>query len=237
MRVGHGLTKARKMEYVKIHSLWKREGWYFEQGKATTKEGQKDRQSFIVGDYACAEFGNIKRWNVTEKIDGTNVRIHLARNEDRFIPGFYGRHSYSAMPSELFNFLSDKFDAELLSKTIDMGNCTSAILYGEGYGPKIQAAGNKYSDRLSFMLFDVVIGKYWLPRDIVKDIALKLDVPVVPDLGIMTEEQIVEYVKSKPLSQCSLHPQVIEGVVARSEPCVYFKDGTPVMFKLKCKEF
>ena len=53
----------------------------------------------------------------------------------------------------------------------------------------------------------------------------------------MTEEEIVNFVKSKPLSQCSRIPQMIEGVVCRSEPLTLFRNGKPIMFKLKCKEF
>jgi len=48
------------MEYVKINSLWKRQGWYFEEGKKNNPEYQKGRQSFIIGDYSEPEFGNVK---------------------------------------------------------------------------------------------------------------------------------------------------------------------------------
>jgi len=79
--------------------------------------------------------------------------------------------------------------------------------------------------------------KDWLDRGSVAEVGAKLGVPVVPDLGVMTEDQIVEFVKSKPLSRCSIKPQVMEGVVCRADPEVYFKHGVPVMFKLKCKDF
>ena len=52
-----------------------------------------------------------------------------------------------------------------------------------------------------------------------------------------TEEEIVDLVKSKPLSKCSEIDQVIEGVVCRSEPLMLYRNGNPVKFKLKCKEF
>ena len=53
----------------------------------------------------------------------------------------------------------------------------------------------------------------------------------------MDEKQIIEFVKSKPLSLCSITPHTIEGIVARAEPTVYFESGVPVIFKLKCKDF
>ena len=57
-------------EYVKINSLWKREGWYFDQDKKNSPDYKKGKQSFIEGDYACPEFGNIKRWNVNDVLQG-----------------------------------------------------------------------------------------------------------------------------------------------------------------------
>ena len=59
----------------------------------------------------------------------------------------------------------------------------------------------------------------------------------VPTLGSMTEEEIVEYVKSKPLSHCSEDKQIMEGIVARTEPTLIRRSGEPLMMKLKCKEF
>ena len=78
---------------------------------------------------------------------------------------------------------------------------------------------------------------WWLKREDVKTIADQLGIPMVPSLGVMTEAAIVEFVKSYPLSRCSLIPQVMEGVVCRSDPLMLFRNGKPLMWKLKCKEF
>ncbi len=239
------------MGYPKINSLWKREGWYFDQDKKQSPDYQKGRQSFIVGDYSCPEFSNIKTWNVTEKIDGTNIRIYYYwmppcnMEIDRYPPRYYssvsfhGRTDKAVIPKFLAEYLTKKITIETLESAFepDILACTTFILYGEGYGPKIQAVGSKYRDDVGFILFDVRVGDFWLKRDAVKDIAVKLDIPVVPDLGIMNECEIVEYVKSKPMSLCSKTPQVMEGIVARSSPELYCRDGSQVMFKLKCKEF
>jgi hypothetical protein len=53
----------------------------------------------------------------------------------------------------------------------------------------------------------------------------------------MSEAEVVEFVKSRPLSRCSEVPQMMEGVVCRSDPLVLFRNGKPMMWKLKCKEF
>lgn len=227
------------MEYPKINSLWKREGWYFDQGKKKSREYQKGRQSFIIGDYAREEFGNIKKWKIDEKIDGTNVRIHFKQVDNyRIKPSIYGRTGFSVVQENLLPCLENIATWENCDRLLEKTNQSYEVwLFGEGYGPKIQAAGEKYCANPGFILFDVCINGKWLPRDAVKEIAEKLSLPVVPEIGIFSESEIVEYVKSKPLSKCSIEQQVIEGIVARAHPMVLFPNGDQVVWKLKCKEF
>lgn len=224
------------MEYPKINSLWKREGWYFEKGKKKSPDYQKGRQSFIVGDYAQPEFGNIKRWAVDEKVDGTNIRVFYEGGKVRF----GGRTKNAQIPCHLFDFLQRTFGDWNLNEVFpckDDEDYPYVILFGEGYGPKIQACSGNYANEVGFILFDVYISGWWLNRESVKDIAKKLNIPMVPQLGVMTEKEIVEFVKSKPLSQCSNLPQMMEGVICRPDPMMLFRDREPIMFKLKCKEF
>lgn len=225
------------MEYVKIHSLWKRQGWYFEESKKKDSAYQKERQSFIIGDYAEPEFGNVKKWLVDEKIDGTNVRIIWEKPQlgGPHILRFGGRTDAAQMPCHLLDRLQEIFTHEKLAEHFP--DAQRVILYGEGYGTKIQGCGGNYRGDVGFILFDVWISGWWLQRSAVKEIAQKLEVDVVPNIGIMTEEEIIDFVKSKPLSQCSRIPQMIEGVVCRADPLMLFRNGKPIMFKLKCKEF
>lgn len=221
------------MEYPKIHSLWKRHGWYLEEGKKNNPDYQKGRQSFIIGDYACPEFGNIKKWLVQEKIDGTNIRIHLTDSVS-----FFGRTTEATIHQNLYKYLSQTFTFDKLDSVFKKDEGVRDIwLFGEGYGAKIQGCGGNYRKDMAFMLFDIKIGKYWLQQSSVQDIALQLGIPYAPIIGIMTEEEIVSYVKSKPLSLCSEDSQVMEGIIARSEPLMLFRGGEPLMMKLKCKEF
>jgi ATP-dependent RNA circularization protein (DNA/RNA ligase family) len=224
------------MEYVKINSLWKRQGWYFEEGKKNNPEYQKGRQSFIIGDYSEPEFGNVKKWRVDEKVDGTNIRIIYQDGKVRF----GGRTKDAQIPCHLLDYLQKNFGDWNFSRVFPCEqnqNYPHVILFGEGYGSKIQAVGGNYREDAGFILFDVWIDGWWLKRDDAKEIANKFGIEVVPHIGIMTEEEIVNFVKSKPLSQCSRIPQMIEGVVCRSEPLTLFRNGKPIMFKLKCKEF
>lgn len=224
------------MEYVKINSLWKRQGWYFEEGKKNNPEYQKGRQSFIIGDYAENEFGNIKKWLVDEKIDGTNIRIIYQEGKVRF----GGRTKDAQIPCHLLDYLQSNFGDWNFSKHFpckEDENYPFVILFGEGYGPKIQGCGGNYRDTAGFILFDVWIGGWWLQRSAVTEIADQFAIQAVPNIGIMTEQEVVEYVKSKPISLCSRIPHMMEGIVCRSEPLTLFRNGKPIMFKLKCKEF
>lgn len=229
------------MEYPKLNSLWKREGWYFEQGQKNGCEYKAGRQSFIIGDYAQPEFPNIKLWKVDEKVDGTNIRICFYRKSDQnLIPSIHGRTDAAQLPCNLLSYLTSTFTWEAFAKAFPDLLKESEFLvwiFGEGYGPKIQSAGSNYRGDPGFIMFDVRVGNWWLKKEDIKEIAQKFSVPVVPDLGIMTEEQVIEFVKSKPLSLCSRNPQMMEGVVCRSEPLMLTRSGKPVMWKLKCKEF
>ena len=228
------------MEYVKINSLWKREGHDFSekdnQGSPCPKG--KSPAALIVGHHSEEEFSAIKRWHVSEKVDGTNVRIMW-----NCYPGGYqgvndlkfgGRTKDAQIPTTLMTYLIDHFTQVRLQSVFPGQN--NVHLFGEGYGPKIQSGGN-YRPDVGFILFDVHVDGWWLKREDVKMISERLEVPMVPDLGIMTEEQVIEFVKSKPLSRCSAQPQVMEGVVCRSEPLMLYRNKKPIMWKLKVKDF
>lgn len=216
------------MEYIKIHSLWKREGI----------DCKTKKHNLIIGEYARPEFANIKTWRVSEKVDGTNVRIYFSTHPDCYEVNFVGRTSKAVLQEPLLNYLKKTFTSMSIREIAEDVGTSSFVLYGEGYGPKIQAVGKNYREDQGFILFDGINQhSKWLSRSTLKTIAEKFCIPLVPDLGIMDEKQIIEFVKSKPLSLCSITPHTIEGIVARAEPTVYFESGVPVIFKLKCKDF
>jgi hypothetical protein len=222
------------MLYPKINSLWKREEWYLEKGKKNNRDYQAGKQSFIVGEYSSPEFGVIKKWQVEEKIDGTNIRVMISKIET----SFGGRTDEASLPANLYKYLSQTFDwniRELLFKAMPMA--TQIVLFGEGYGPKIQNGGN-YRDEVGFILFDCWGGSRWSTRQELKKLATLLNLPTPYDYGLMTEEEIIQLVKSKPESRNAIRPMPIEGVICRSEPLMISNlDNRPVMWKLKCKEF
>lgn len=173
---------------------------------------------------------------IDEKVDGTNVRIFWEPN-DQFSPNFGGRTDNAQMPTSLLQHLQHTFTREKLQKQFP--DARKVILFGEGYGPKIQACGNRYRKDVSFILFDVWIDGWWLEKESVLKIASALDIEHTINQKIMTTAEVVEFVKSKPKSYIAEDRElVMEGVIARSVPLMLFRNHkTPIMFKLKVRDF
>jgi hypothetical protein len=207
------------LKYPKINTLWKRD--------------EKNKFNIVEGDFSCPEFNAIKKWHVTEKIGGTNIRIYF-RPAEKTIE-FKGRTDEASIPKFLLEALSSIFNIQKLLEVFLKGE--EIILYGEGYGNKITSIGEKYREDNSFVLFDVVVDGWWLERKNVEDIAKKLDIDIVPSLGIRTIPEIVSLVKETFPSAISKQTLSAEGIVARSEPLMLFRDGSPIMWKLKSKDY
>lgn len=206
------------MEYPKIHSLFKRD---------------LKTHALITGDYSCPEFKNIKHWLVEEKIDGTNVRIVFNSQAPQPIQ-VLGRTKDSALPKFLTEYMHSYFTQERLSAALEPNH--DYILFGEGYGQTIQAAGPKYRPDAAFMLFDVLVNSTWLTRTEVHKVAKALNLPTPPVVGVLTETQIMDLLNARPQSTCSAQTQTIEGIIARAEPLTFFENGNPIIWKLKIRD-
>lgn len=233
------------MEYPKINSLYKRYGcgpYDEEKHRYVSDLEKKPRKNAIIeGEYACPEFAAINTWSVTEKVDGTNVRIILDRNNENRI-SLRGRTDNASFPTFLLDYLQNTFTWEKMDEVFK--ESSYAILFGEGYGPKIQSGGY-YRKDASFILFDAYVSGWWLTLEGVSEVADKLGIERVPLIDVprchrivWTTEEIVQYVKMMPVSQIAqVQRNVMEGIVARSEPQMMFRKGGPIMFKLKVKDF
>jgi hypothetical protein len=173
---------------------------------------------------------------IDEKIDGTNVRIFWEPT-DQFSPNYGGRTDNAQMPTSLLQHLQHTFTREKLQKQFP--NARKVILFGEGYGPKIQACGSRYRKDVSFILFDVWIDGWWLEKESVLEVASQLDIEHTINQMILTTDEVVEFVKSKPKSYIAEDRElVMEGVIARSVPLMLFRNHkSPIMFKLKVRDF
>lgn len=171
-------------------------------------------------------------WQFTEKIDGTNIRIHW----DGHKVTFAGRTEYSSIPSHLVNKLTELFGSNETEELFEQSfGEKEVILFGEGYGTKIQAAGKQYRDDVSFILFDVLIGDNYQPRSNVEDIARMFGIEVVPVVLEGTLEHGIKYVMNHPKS--TIGTAMMEGVVGR--PLVELRDrcGKRVIVKIKWNDF
>lgn len=217
-------------EYQKIQTLFKR-----------------DEKNIIIPDqFTYPEFEVLKdlKWECTEKIDGTNIRIELESSgnpEDGIIMSFKGRTDKAIIPEHLLTKLNWLFDREHLMEALNITdetqNC-NITLYGEGYGAKIQKGGNYISNDVNFILFDVKIGKWWLDRESIKDIANKLGINAVPLMGYMTIPEAIEYVKKGFKSTIAENKDYdAEGLVLKT-PCGLLKrDGERLITKIKTVDF
>ena len=205
------------MKYPKINTIWKRD--------------RNKRFEIIEGDYSKQEFESIKEWDITEKVDGTNIRVIYENNSVTF----GGRTDNAQIPTFLFLYLQKTFSSSLLSTIFC--DTQKVILFGEGYGAKIQKGGGLYRVDSAFILFDVWADGWWLKRDAIENIACELSIESVPSLGTMNMVEAIEFVKSRPLSLISQTPKIAEGIVARSHPLMLFRDGNPIMWKLKVKDY
>ena len=217
-------------EYQKIQTLFKRD----------------ERNIIIPDQFTYPEFEVLKdlKWECTEKIDGTNIRIELESSgnpEDGIIMSFKGRTDKAIIPEHLLTKLNWLFDRERLMEVFNITDETrdcNITLYGEGYGAKIQKGGNYISNDVNFILFDVKIGKWWLDRESIKDIANKLGINIVPLMGYMTIPEAIEYVKKGFKSTIAENKDYdAEGLVLKT-PCGLLKrDGERLITKIKTVDF
>ena len=217
-------------EYQKIQTLFKRD----------------ERNIIIPDQFTYPEFDVLKdlKWECTEKIDGTNIRIELSssgNSEDGIIMSFKGRTDKAVIPEHLLTKLNWLFDRERLMEVLNITDETqdcNITLYGEGYGAKIQKGVNYISNDVNFILFDVKIGKWWLDRESIKDIANKLGINAVPLMGYMTIPEAIEYVKKGFKSTIAENKDYdAEGLVLKA-PCGLLKrDGERLITKIKTVDF
>ena len=184
-------------------------------------------------------FAQIATWLVTEKIDGTNIRITFSQGENgTWGRTLEGRTSRAQIPATIVDYVARNFPVDQLRAVCIGDEPYEFTLYGEGYGAGIQKGGGNYlPDGVGFALFDVLVSdQWWLDWAGVCDVAGKLGVETVPGLYFgCAEEDITNLVGDGFYSRVGTARA--EGVVARTDPYLYSKDGNPIKFKLKTRDF
>lgn len=206
------------MEYTKIPNIYKRETF--------------GNNKLIEGEYSTKELLMLQdiAWEWTEKVDGTNIRVIW----DGYRVSFAGRTDKAQIPDHLMARLEELFGGadkeEIFEQTF--GN-KEVILFGEGFGERIQKGGGLYGS-VDFILFDVWIGM-WLERESVEDIAKQFGIRCVPTVGFGELEAAVDFIKGHPKSV--LRDAEMEGIVCRPVCELADRMGNRIIVKIKCRDF
>lgn len=206
-------------QYHKIETVYKRD----ENGTKKLIEGEFRNET--------VEFLKDNKWLFTEKIDGTNIRVYW----DGHKISFAGRTDKSEIPSHLLDKLNEMFDGVMEEMFEQMFGEKEVILFGEGYGTKIQKVGGLYRPDVGFILFDVMVNGIYLSRNSVEDVARSLNLKVVPIVLEGTIYDAVHFVKGRPSSTIGIAP--MEGVVGRPEVEMRDRIGERVIVKIKVCDF
>lgn len=206
-------------EYVKIPNIYERETC----GKNRLIEGKFSSKNL--------EYLKDNEWFWTEKVDGTNIRVIW----DGYRVSFKSRTDKSDIPKHLLTKLEELFGGtdkeEIFEEKFGM---KIVIMYGEGFGTKIQKNGDLYGD-VDFILFDVVIDGNWLSYSNVTGIAEYFGIRTVPMVGSGTLSEAVEFIRTHPASL--LRDFEMEGIVCRPLAPLFNRDGSPILVKIKCRDF
>jgi hypothetical protein len=213
------------MPYCKINSLWKRDA--------------AKKNIVIPGAFSQFEFEYLYGlpWRWTEKIDGTNIRIHW--NGTTVTLG--GRTDNAQIPAHLVAALAPYTDPEIWQRRFPAAGAAlgeevfpSVTLYGEGFGPKIQKGGGLYRDDAGFILFDVRIGRTWLRPDSVKEIADGFGLETVPEMPSWTLQEAWGRTYSNGYeSKWASRGVAIEGLVGTPQVPLLTRMGERVITKMK----
>lgn len=206
-------------KYPKIQTVFKRD--------------MSNKGRIIEGEFALNEFEYLKdnKWLFTEKVDGTNIRIEWRRGCKLNIGG---RTDNAQIPAFLYSKLQEILPVEKFESQIDKTDVL--CLYGEGFGARIQKGGDKYCpDDVGFVLFDVLVDEWWLQREVVAEIALSLNIPIVPIRGSGKLLGGVELVRRGLLSTWGAFPA--EGLVMRPLVELQRRNGERILAKIKHKDF
>lgn len=178
------------------------------------------------------EFLKDNIWTFTEKIDGTNIRVHW----DGHKVEFGGRTDKADIPKFLLERLNELFNNNETEELFEqLFGEKDVFLFGEGYGPRIQKIGSLYRNTVDFILFDVMINGNYQSRSTVEELAKTFGLDCVPIIFEGTIQEAVDFVKTKPNSTFGTAP--MEGVVGK--PKIELKDrcGNRLIVKIKVCDF
>lgn len=212
-------------EYHKIETLFKFDG---------------EKKRHIPGDFynETVEYLKDFKWIFTEKVDGTNFRIHWDGHE----LSYGGRTSKSQFSTNQIKFITEELLTEDLEILIEQKFKEKPItIYGELYGKDIQKVGSSYSSEYEFKVFDILIpimgkpiSEKFVSREVLEFIVKDLGLDIVPVVLEGTIDEGLSYIKNNNKSTFSEAP--LEGIVGVPKGNILDGNGTRIIVKLKKRD-
>lgn len=238
--------------YQKINTIFKRD-----QNPGKYHNCIMPNEGFTQPEF---EFLRGCKFECTEKIDGTNMSVHIIPVDYTDIGNsfkvnytveYHGKTEKADTPKHLQTKMEQLFPAEkmleVFNKNVTYENVEDAIkevnhgkviVFGEGYGVKIQKGGNYISNDCGFILFDVTVDGMFLLRESLEDIASKLEIPIVPLIGYMTVDEAIEFVKKGFKSTIAENKDYdAEGLVLKTPMGLLNRKGERIITKIKTCDF
>ena len=242
--------KRSENTYQKINTIFKR-----------------DANNIIMpyNEFAILELEWLRncKFDATEKIDGTNIRIEVVptiipdsvTDTWLFVVRYMGKTDNAQIPPHLLKHLEETYPEEKVLEALGLPKYISGewmdergyehledipmyTIYGEGYGVKIQAGGNYIRNGVGFIVFDVKVGDWYLLREAMESVAEKLGAPVVPYMGQFTIDEAIDFVRTGFKSTIAENPDYdAEGLVLKTPDGLKTRRGERIIFKVKTCDF
>ncbi len=206
-------------QYHKIQTIFKR-------------DPETKYKTLLIEEWSMPEFEYLAKniWVMTEKIDGTNIRIMW----DGAHVKIGGKTDNAQLHADLVENLIRMFPAE---KMLEHFGVDPICLYGEGYGAGIQKGGGDYSQNKTFILFDAFCGGLWLSGSSLLDIRDKMEIDYVPVFHIGTLYEALEMTRGGFSTSLGKRNRIAEGLVCRPMHELMTRRGERIITKIKHKDF
>lgn len=191
-------------EYTKINSAFKRD----------------DRKAVRLYEWSTPEFEYLasKAWRWTEKVDGTNIRLHW--DGSKLTIG--GRTDEAQVPASLVAKLGQLSGPDLWHGIFPEAD--DVTVYGQ------------YRADQALIVFDVKVAQWWLKDEDITDVAAKLGLEVVPVAGEFSPMKAWDQIQAGTLK--SNWPGArIEGLVGRPVVPLFDRRGDRIIMKMKVKDW
>lgn len=194
----------------------------------------------------------VKEVVATEKLHGSNSRIHFPCGMSSLDDIGFGSHDVEYTPGQPFPLgrFRDSFqrNPELLTRmweVIKSYGFSDATVFGEVYGPGTKTKGVKYSTGTEqlYRTFGIMIGENFLTYDLFCEVADKMGLARVHEVwrGAPSMEAF-DALLEKPSTEAQLHGiddpnNIAEGVVIQSTPLLRNVFGEWLIVKHKARKF